>query len=155
MAAISLGLTLVAVISGGPRNSPAALIPKRSVTDEPSVAAGMFQQVARCSRSACQFPTFVLPALHERAPSAGGALAERCLRTSSRSTSRWIGAVRKRCERGMLIARPGTVEVNGCEAAADGLIALGLPMSEGRAAGLIELGLPRSDGAALGFAPSG
>ena len=55
----------------------------------------------------------------------------------------------------MLVARPGAVEGNGCEAAADGLIALGSPMSEGRAEGFIELGLPRSDGAALGFTPSG
>ena len=51
----------------------------------------------------------------------------------------------------MLIDRPGTPEGNGCEAAADGLIALGLPMSDGRAEGLIELGLPMSEGAALGF----
>jgi hypothetical protein len=39
------------------------------------------------------------------------------------------------------------------EAAAAGLMALGLVMSEGRAAGLIELGLPMSEGAALGFNP--
>ena len=47
------------------------------------------------------------------------------------------------------------VEGNGWDAAAAGLIALGLPMSEERAAGLIELGLAMSEGAALGFAPRG
>jgi hypothetical protein len=55
----------------------------------------------------------------------------------------------------MVVERPGALEDSGCEAAAEGLMALGLPMSEGRAEGLIELGLPISEGAALGFAPSG
>jgi hypothetical protein len=49
----------------------------------------------------------------------------------------------------------GAVEGNGWEAAAAGLIALGLPMSEARAAGLMELGLLMSEGAALGLAPRG
>jgi len=66
-----------------------------------------------------------------------------------------MGADLKRGDRGMVAARPGTAEGNGCDAAAEGFIALGLPMSEGRADGLIELGLPMSEGAALGFAPSG
>ena len=41
------------------------------------------------------------------------------------------------------------------DAAAAGLIELGLRMSDALAAGLIELGLPTSDGAALGLIASG
>jgi hypothetical protein len=50
---------------------------------------------------------------------------------------------------------PGSPTRGVCEAAAAGLIAPGLPMSDGLAAGLIELGLPMSDGAALGLRPRG
>ena len=50
----SFSLGIVAVIIGGPRSSPAELIMKRSVTDDPVVPGGTFQHFARCWRSCCQ-----------------------------------------------------------------------------------------------------
>src|SRR5215204_7050180 len=143
---------LLPVTMGLPRSSPVALMLKRSVTDEPSVPAGTVQQEASCSRSVCQFPTLGLPALHEGASSAGRALVER-LFGSWRSTSLRAGATRTRGERSD--ERRGASDGSSCDAPAEGLIALGLPMSDARAPGLIELGFAISDGAALGFAPSG
>src|SRR5215207_10012140 len=144
---------LLPVTMGLPRSSPVALMLKRSVTDEPSVPAGTVQQEASCSRSVCQFPTLGLPALHEGASSAGRALVERLFGSSSRSPSLRAGATRTRGERSG--ERRGASDGSSCDAPAEGLIALGLPMSDARAPGLIELGFAISDGAALGFAPSG
>ena len=43
----SFGTTFVAVIMGGPRSSPTALIMNRSTTEDPTVSAGTVQHVAK------------------------------------------------------------------------------------------------------------